>query len=101
MGCFVTPLPGPPPILSRHHRQNPNPIAHLTRYSIRISTPFSITLKPSPSYTFPLPPDTTITDHVFMDFSLCATDFRPLSSPDPKPNLCPDSIPLGRLVLGL
>ncbi|KAB2618756.1 peptidyl-prolyl cis-trans isomerase CYP28 [Pyrus ussuriensis x Pyrus communis] len=104
MGCSVTPPPGPPPLLSRHHRQNPNPIAHLTRRSIFLSTPLSLALKPPPSYTsppFPPPPDTTITDRIFMDFSLYATYFRPLSSPDPKPNLCPDSIPLGRLVLGL
>ncbi|KAM1242752.1 hypothetical protein ACFX2G_035071 [Malus domestica] len=101
MGCFITTLLGLPHILFRHHRQNPNPIAHLTRYSILISTTFSIALKPPPSYTFPLPPDTTITDRVFMDFSLCATYFRPLSSPNPKPNLYLHSIPLGRLVLGL
>ncbi|KAM1286582.1 hypothetical protein ACFX2J_000619 [Malus domestica] len=61
---FITPLPGPPPLLSRHHRQNPNPIAHLTQRSLLLSTPISLALKPSPSYASPPSPpqpDTTIT----------------------------------------
>ncbi|TQD93552.1 hypothetical protein C1H46_020823 [Malus baccata] len=49
MGCSVTPPPGPPPLLSCHHRQNRNPITHLTRRSLLLSTPLSLTLKPPPS----------------------------------------------------
>ncbi|VVA25074.1 PREDICTED: peptidyl-prolyl cis-trans isomerase [Prunus dulcis] len=103
MGYSVTTPPGPPRILYNHHHPNPKSITHLTRRSLLLSAPLSLTLQPPPSSAAasPPPPDTTITDRVFMDFSLCPTYFRPLSSADSKPTLCPDSVPLGRLVLGL
>ncbi|KAK8595720.1 hypothetical protein V6N12_064231 [Hibiscus sabdariffa] len=44
--------------------------------------------------------NTTITDRVFLDFSLCPTYFRSTTAVDSTP-LCSDPTPLGRLVLGL
>ena len=46
------------------------------------------------------------TDCIYMDFSLCPTAFLPntnptLGGPDPSTALCSESLPLGRLVLGL
>ncbi|XP_009108060.1 peptidyl-prolyl cis-trans isomerase CYP28, chloroplastic [Brassica rapa] len=77
-----------PPILS----------ASISRRNLLLSTTIA-TVSPSPQIPSP---DVTITDRVFLDFSLCPTYFRSdpsatLSSTTP----CPDSTPLGRVVLGL
>ncbi|KAL7239600.1 hypothetical protein ACSBR2_005492 [Camellia fascicularis] len=48
----------------------------------------------------PPPPDTTITDRIFMDFSVCPTYFQNRTLGD-ELSQCADSEPLGRLVLGL
>ncbi|KAL1215378.1 Peptidyl-prolyl cis-trans isomerase CYP28 [Cardamine amara subsp. amara] len=77
-----------PPILS----------GPITRRNLLLSTSIATV---SPSTQIPSP-DITITDRVFIDFSLCPTYFRSdpsatLSSTTP----CSDSTPLGRVVLGL
>lgn len=77
-----------PPILS----------ASISRRNLLLSTTIA-TVSPSPQIPSP---DVTITDRVFLDFSLCPTYFRSdpsatLSSTTP----CSDSTPLGRVVLGL
>ncbi|KAJ4881329.1 hypothetical protein Rs2_38384 [Raphanus sativus] len=74
--------------------------ASISRRNLLLSTTTIATVSPSPQ--IPSPPDVTITDRVFLDFSLCPTYFRSdpsatLSSTTP----CPDSTPLGRVVLGL
>ncbi|KAJ0235799.1 Peptidyl-prolyl cis-trans isomerase CYP28 [Hirschfeldia incana] len=75
--------------------------ASITRRNLLLSTTTIATVSP-PSPQTPPSPDVTITDRVFLDFSLCPTYFRSdpsatLSSTTP----CSDSTPLGRVVLGL
>ncbi|KAK9947422.1 hypothetical protein M0R45_003048 [Rubus argutus] len=92
----ITPPPAPPPLL--HPKPKPNAL-YLTRRSLLLSSASLTLLNPPPSSAASPPqPDTTITDRVFMDFSLCPTFFRWSSE---QPVLCPDPVPLGRLVLGL
>uniref|UniRef100_A0A2N9FWQ4 PPIase cyclophilin-type domain-containing protein n=1 Tax=Fagus sylvatica TaxID=28930 RepID=A0A2N9FWQ4_FAGSY len=105
-----------PQLLLSHHHPPPlhlhlNPKTHsLTRRSLLLSTSLSIATTPQLSHASPPPPppplDTTITDRIYMDFSLCPTTFLPntnptLGGPDPSTDLCSESLPLGRLVLGL
>ncbi|KAM3683803.1 hypothetical protein ACJW31_12G176200 [Castanea mollissima] len=99
--------PQPQLLLSHHHPLPPlhlNPI--ITRCSLLLSTislSLTTTTPPPPSLASP-PLDTTITDHIFMDFSLCPTTFlpntNPTLSPDPSTPLCTKSFLLGRLILG-
>lgn len=92
----ITPPPAPPSLL--HPKPKPNAL-YLTRRSLLLSSASLTLLNPPPSSAASPPqPDTTITDRVFMDFSLCPTFFRWSSE---QPVLCPDPVPLGRLVLGL
>lgn len=92
----ITPPPAPTPLL--HPKPKPNAL-YLTRRSLLLSSASLTLLNPPPSSAASPPqPDTTITDRVFMDFSLCPTFFRWSSE---QPVLCPDPVPLGRLVLGL
>ncbi|KAM4125553.1 hypothetical protein ACB094_01G318000 [Castanea mollissima] len=106
----------PQPILLSYHHHNhhpPPPPLHLnpiiTRRSLLLSTTslsITTTATPPPSLALASPPlDTTITDRIFMDFSLCPTTFlpntNPTLSPDPSTPLCTESFLLGRLVLGL
>ncbi|XP_030468746.2 peptidyl-prolyl cis-trans isomerase CYP28, chloroplastic [Syzygium oleosum] len=85
----------------------PHPPLHLTRRSFLLSTATTATATSLslPAASLPLPPpppDTTITDRVFMDFSICPNYFRPdRAISDDLASLCADSVPLGRLVLGL
>ncbi|XP_010450349.1 PREDICTED: peptidyl-prolyl cis-trans isomerase CYP28, chloroplastic-like [Camelina sativa] len=70
----------------------------LSRRNLLLSTTIATVSPPPPSPG----PDITITDRVFLDFSLCPTYFRS----DPYATLsstttCSDSTPLGRVVLGL
>ncbi|XP_057972447.1 peptidyl-prolyl cis-trans isomerase CYP28, chloroplastic [Malania oleifera] len=80
---------------------------HFTRRPLLLLST-ALSLPPSPSSAIaaappppppPPPPDTTITDRVFLDFSLCPTSFSPGRAQDPYP--CPDPQPMGRLILGL
>ncbi|KDP38616.1 hypothetical protein JCGZ_03969 [Jatropha curcas] len=78
----------PPPLLSTTNA--------ITRRSLLLSTSLSSLS------TVPMPLDTTITDRVFMDFSLCPTYYRPdRTLSDTIATLCTESAPLGRVVLGL
>ncbi|KAI3426548.1 Peptidylprolyl isomerase [Psidium guajava] len=79
---------------------------HLTRRSFLLSTTTTTAATslalPAASLPPPPPPDTTITDRVFMDFSICPNYFKPdRTISDDLASLCSDSLPLGRLVLGL
>lgn len=47
------------------------------------------------------PLDTTVTDRVFLDFSVCPSYFLSRTLGENDLSLCSDSEPLGRLVLGL
>ncbi|XP_022731247.1 peptidyl-prolyl cis-trans isomerase CYP28, chloroplastic [Durio zibethinus] len=99
MASPLSPIP-PGPFLSASSTT-------LTRRSLLLSSTLSTTLTTPPLSSTSLSPplDTTITDRVFLDFSLCPTYFRSTlpntsTSADSTP-LCSDPTPLGRLVLGL
>ncbi|KAL6226203.1 hypothetical protein ACLB2K_000166 [Fragaria x ananassa] len=91
---IITPPPTPPPLL--HPKPKPNSLS-LTRRSLLLSSTSLILPSSVASASVP-PPDTTVTDRVFMDFNLCPTYFRWSSE---QPVLCPDPVYLGRVVLGL
>ncbi|KAL2929869.1 Peptidyl-prolyl cis-trans isomerase CYP28 chloroplastic [Bienertia sinuspersici] len=86
------------------HNSGPSPSqgAHTTRRSILLlSTALSLPPPPS-SAANPPPLDTTVTDRVFLDFSVCPTYFRSQGqAPAQDEPLCLDSEPIGRVVLGL
>ncbi|KAM7265023.1 hypothetical protein ACFE04_002706 [Oxalis oulophora] len=86
-------IPIPPIPISHHHL--------LTRRSLLLSTtasPLSSSLTTTTTTTTQ-PIDTTITDRVFLDFSLCPTYFRTTNTNSDPP--CTASTPLGRIVIGL
>ncbi|XP_059453566.1 peptidyl-prolyl cis-trans isomerase CYP28, chloroplastic [Corylus avellana] len=101
-------------LLSHHHHHHHHPPLHLnpktplTRRSLVLLSSSSLSLAatpppPSPAASPPL--DTTITDRVFMDFSLCSTatttfPYNATADASTAP-LCSDSLPLGRLIIGL
>ncbi|KAF5469633.1 hypothetical protein F2P56_013691, partial [Juglans regia] len=106
----------PQPILSQthHHKHQPplhlNPKIPLTRRSLLLLSSSSLSIATttppaSPATILPPPPppplDTTITDRVFMDFSLCPTTTFPSGTDSSNAPLCSESIPLGRVILGL
>ncbi|OAY31772.1 peptidyl-prolyl cis-trans isomerase CYP28, chloroplastic [Manihot esculenta] len=95
-------IPPPPPslrLLPHNYHHLPPLISAtptITRRSLLLSTSIS-SLSPLPT-----PLDTTITDRVFMDFSLCPSYFRPdRTLSDTLSTLCTETVPLGRVVLGL
>ena len=104
--------PQPQLLLSHHHHNHhPPPPLHfnpiITRRSLVLSTTslsLTTTTPPPPSLASP-PLDTTITDRIFMDFSLYPTTFlpntNPTLSPDPSTPFCTKSFLLGRIILGL
>ncbi|KAK7304757.1 hypothetical protein VNO77_42644 [Canavalia gladiata] len=74
---------------------------HFTRRSLLLLSSSTLSL-PSLAASTPPPPNTTITDRVFMDFSLCPNYFLPNRTlGDTLSTLCSDSTLLGRVVLGL
>ncbi|KAJ6698589.1 PEPTIDYL-PROLYL CIS-TRANS ISOMERASE CYP28 CHLOROPLASTIC [Salix purpurea] len=88
----------PPPLLPHHHHHIPSLLSStaITRRSFLLSTSLSTLSPPRPNL------DTTITDRVFLDFSICSNYLRPdRTLSDNFSTLCADSVPLGRLVLGL
>ncbi|XP_050214199.1 peptidyl-prolyl cis-trans isomerase CYP28, chloroplastic isoform X1 [Mercurialis annua] len=99
MASPLTPPPSPPPFIPHHHLHHHAPTflstaPILTRRSLLLSTSLS-TLTPTPI-------DTTITDRIFMDFSLCPNYFRPdRTLSDTVATLCTESTSLGRIILGL
>ncbi|KAK9715136.1 hypothetical protein RND81_06G145500 [Saponaria officinalis] len=81
-----------------------SPKASTSRRSLLL-LPTALTLPAAPSWA--APPDgtgpvldTTITDRVFMDLSICPTYFRGQGTQEDSP-LCTDAEPMGRIVLGL
>ncbi|OMO80418.1 hypothetical protein COLO4_24098 [Corchorus olitorius] len=99
MASPLPPIP-PPPLLSFSSTT-------VTRRSLLFSS--TLAAAPLSSSSLSPPIDTTITDRVFLDFSLCPTYFRSTTNPNPSTKnaaaadspLCSDPAPLGRLVLGL
>ncbi|CAL1358944.1 unnamed protein product [Linum trigynum] len=88
---LIPPPPPPSPNLL------PSSVA-FTRRSLLLSTSLSSITLPPPSP----PPDTTVTDRIFMDFSICPAYFKPdRTVSDTVATLCTEPFPLGRLVLGL
>ncbi|KAL2327372.1 hypothetical protein Fmac_020799 [Flemingia macrophylla] len=83
------PLPPPPSSLPHH----------MTRRSLLLLSTASTTTTAT-SAALSLPPTPTVTDRVFMDFSLCPNNFLPDRADTLSP-LCSDSSLLGRVVLGL
>ncbi|CAJ1975581.1 unnamed protein product [Sphenostylis stenocarpa] len=91
MAYSLPPPPPPPPSLPL-----PN---HFTRRSLLL---LSTTTTTSSTLSLPStpPPTPTVTDRVFMDFSLCPNNFLPNRADTLSP-ICSDSTLLGRVVLGL
>ncbi|KAE8651541.1 hypothetical protein Csa_019473 [Cucumis sativus] len=88
-----------------HRRLRSGDITLPRRSLLLLSTSLSLStaVNPPPSLASPSP-DTTITDRVFIDFSICPTNFLPNreSTDDGGDSLlCSDSVLLGRLVIGL
>ncbi|XP_010542080.1 PREDICTED: peptidyl-prolyl cis-trans isomerase CYP28, chloroplastic [Tarenaya hassleriana] len=79
----------------------PSLSAAITRRNLLLTTTISAA-SPLQQSISP-PPDTTITDRVFLDFSVCPTYFRSESSSTitAASQPCSDSFLLGRVVLGL
>nr|GLL34358.1 peptidyl-prolyl cis-trans isomerase CYP28, chloroplastic [Ipomoea trifida]GMD25965.1 peptidyl-prolyl cis-trans isomerase CYP28, chloroplastic [Ipomoea batatas] len=101
MGISATLLPSSL-LLPHHPKQHATAThLHLTRRSLLFlsTTLGGFSLPPSLSYSSPLP-DTTITDRVFLDLSICPTYFVNRTLGDDLA-LCADAEPVGRLVLGL
>ncbi|KAH0654885.1 hypothetical protein KY290_032578 [Solanum tuberosum] len=101
MGCSATLLPTPPHL--RRHSTSPFPPSpHLNRRNLLfLSTTLTFPSTISTSVAAPPPsPDTTITERVFLDFSICPNYFTNRNLGDDLSN-CADSEPIGRLVLGL
>ncbi|XP_077222756.1 cyclophilin-like peptidyl-prolyl cis-trans isomerase family protein [Tasmannia lanceolata] len=115
MGSLIPFSPPPflfhrPPSLPQIPNPNPNPKTPLplSRRSLFLSftpLPFLPHLlahasEPNPDAP-PSPPDTTVTDRVFLDFSLCPSYFRSDRTLGEDLASCPESEPLGQVILGL
>ncbi|CDP10516.1 unnamed protein product [Coffea canephora] len=99
MGCSTTLSSSP--LLPHHHHHQPTVNKLHRRSLLFLSTSLSLPTPLSSSSTSPPPPpDTTITDRVFMDFSICPSYFLNRNLGD-ELSLCTDAEPVGRLVLGL
>ncbi|KAK6942231.1 Cyclophilin-type peptidyl-prolyl cis-trans isomerase domain [Dillenia turbinata] len=90
---------------ARHLSVTRRSLLFLSLSSSSAADPLSSLSPPPPPPPPPLPPspDTTITDRVFLDFSLCPNYFRSDRSLDETQTLtvCEPSEPLGRVVIGL
>ncbi|KAL6965558.1 cytochrome P450 monooxygenase 28 [Sarracenia purpurea var. burkii] len=104
MGCSAcSTISTPSSFLSPH--PNPTPKIHLTRRSLLFlssAIPTTTLLLSSSATPPPSPPplQPTITDRVFMDFSICPTYFLNRTLGD-ELSQCAATEPIGRLVLGL
>ncbi|KAL8127953.1 peptidyl-prolyl cis-trans isomerase CYP28, chloroplastic [Apium graveolens] len=99
---FTTTLLHTPPLPHHHHHhhhQTPLKPHHLRR-TLLLTTPLLTLPTPLSSATTTPSPDTTITDRLFMDFSICPSFFqsRNLGS---SLSQCEDTQLLGRVILGL
>ncbi|XP_011084039.1 peptidyl-prolyl cis-trans isomerase CYP28, chloroplastic [Sesamum indicum] len=102
MGCSSTCYLPPNPLPSHQHHHPHHQRLPLNRRSLLflsttlpLSTPLTSSASPPPS------PDTTVTDRVFLDFSLCPSYFLNRTLGEYDLSVCAESEPLGRLVLGL
>ena len=98
-------LPSWFPSTNKKHVHSPIMAHSLTpQPQLLLSSPPLHSPSPPPSRASP-PLDTTITDRIFMDISLCPTTFlpntNPTLSPDPSTHFCTESFLLGHLILGL
>lgn len=93
----------PPHHNYRRFRSGDTTLPRRSLLLLSTSLSLSTAINPPPSPASPSP-DTTITDRVFIDFSICPTNFLPNreSTDDGSDSLlCSDSVLLGRLVIGL
>ncbi|CAN4113141.1 unnamed protein product [Withania somnifera] len=100
MGCSSTLLPSPPH-LHRHPTTSSSSL-HFTRRNLLFSSTtltFPTTISTS-TFVTPPPLDTTITDRVFLDFSICPTYFTNRNLGDDLSS-CNEVEPIGRIILGL
>ncbi|KZV29620.1 hypothetical protein F511_00898 [Dorcoceras hygrometricum] len=91
--CPTTPASLPPPI--RCHQKLP--LSRRSLLYLSTTLPFSSPLSSAVAAT----PDTSITDRVFLDLSLCPSYFQSRTLGEYDLSVCTDSEPVGRLVLGL
>ncbi|KAL7097151.1 hypothetical protein ACP275_10G125300 [Erythranthe tilingii] len=97
MGCSSTCYLPPNPVPPLHHHRLP-----LNRRSLLfLSTTLPLFNPLTSTAAAPPSPDTTITDRVFLDFSLCPSYFQSRTLGESDLSLCSESEPLGRVVLGL
>ncbi|XP_050881390.1 peptidyl-prolyl cis-trans isomerase CYP28, chloroplastic isoform X1 [Lathyrus oleraceus] len=90
----------PPPLPSLHHSF---PKSNLTRRSLLLTSTATLSFPTLSSSASPTqPPNPTITDRVFMEFSLCPNYYLPNRTlGDNISTLCSDSTSLGRVIIGL
>ncbi|CAJ2636637.1 unnamed protein product [Trifolium pratense] len=89
--------PPPPP-----HLPSLNPKPNFTRRSLLLTSTATTLSFPSLSSSAIQPPNPTITDRIFMEFSLCPNYYLPNRTlGDTISTLCSDSTLLGRVILGL
>ncbi|KAK6136527.1 hypothetical protein DH2020_029723 [Rehmannia glutinosa] len=99
MACSSTrclPLTPVPP----HHHHNRLPLNRRSLLFLSTTLPLSTPLT-SASAAAPPQPDTTITDRVFLDFSVCPSFFSNRTLGEYDLSQCAESEPLGRVILGL
>ncbi|XP_010244784.1 PREDICTED: peptidyl-prolyl cis-trans isomerase CYP28, chloroplastic [Nelumbo nucifera] len=101
----------PPQIWAAARSPKPNPRVNFNRrsaifLSTSLSLPSTLALAVDENETVPPPPpppvpDTTITDRVYMDFSVCPNYFRSDRTLGDEFAACQEAEPLGRVVFGL
>lgn len=99
MGCSSTFYLPASPITPHHHHRGRLPLNRRSLLFLSTTLPLSTPL--TTSAATPPAPDTTITDRVFLDFSLCPSYFSSRTLGESDLSLCSESEPLGRVVLGL
>ncbi|XP_047940259.1 peptidyl-prolyl cis-trans isomerase CYP28, chloroplastic [Salvia hispanica] len=94
-------LPPPNPISApHHHHPHTLPLNRRSLLFLSATLPLLTPLTTSASAA-PPPPDTTVTDRVFLDFSICPSYFLNRTLGESDLSLCAQPEPLGRVVLGL
>ncbi|KAL1565368.1 cytochrome P450 monooxygenase 28 [Salvia divinorum] len=88
------------PILPHHHHHHHSLPLH-RRSLLFLSTALPLLTPLTASAAAPPPPDTTVTDRVFLDFSICPSYFLNRTLGESDLSLCAESEPVGRVVLGL
>ncbi|KAL3622998.1 cytochrome P450 monooxygenase 28 [Castilleja foliolosa] len=98
MACSSIRCLPPTPFTSHHHRI---PLNRRSLIFLSTTLPLSTSLTSSSAAAGRPQPDTTITDRVFLDFSVCPSYFLNRTLGEYDLSLCEKFEPLGRLVLGL